>query len=160
LNHAAHRPVQPELQWKNLLECAAMEVFSMMVGVGLEPFPGSVEGFHAELTAMVGLAGAVCGMVTIRCSTPTAEQLATRMLVADAANNPSMMGDALGELCNMVAGNFKSKVTPMAEHCMLSVPTVISGGDYVLQTALPHEGFEVVLGLEGEPLWFTIVIHT
>ena len=160
LNQAAHRAVHPEPHWKNILECAAMEVFSMMVGVTLEPFPGSVENYHAGQTAMAGLAGAVCGMVTIRCSTPTAGQLATLMLGADAANNPSMMGDALGELCNMVAGNFKSKLSTMADHCMLSVPTVISGGDNVLQTVLPHEGFEVVLGLEGEPLWFTIVIHT
>jgi hypothetical protein len=60
----------------------------------------------------------------------------------------------------MVAGNFKSKVTTLADHCMLSVPTVIWGEDYVLQTVLPHEGFEVVLSFEGDPLWFTLVIHT
>ena len=43
---------------------------------------------------------------------------------------------------------------------MLSVPTVIWGEDYVLQTVLPHEGFEVVLSFYGEPFWFTLVIHT
>ena len=137
-----------------------MEVFGMMAGVELAAFPGSVEDRHAEQTAMVGLAGALCGMVTIRCSTTTAGRLATLMLRADAPSNPSMMGDALGELCNMVAGNFKSKVTSLADHCMLSAPTVIWGEDYVMQTLLPHQGYQVVLSFEGEPLWFTLVIHT
>ena len=36
----------------------------------------------------------------------------------------------LGELRNMIAGNFKLKVTSLADHCMLSVPTVITGDDY------------------------------
>jgi chemotaxis protein CheX len=160
MNHAMHTPIKPDPHWKGILECAAMEVFSMMAGVELTPFPGSVDDRHAEQTAMVGLAGALCGMVTIRCATPTAGKLATLMLRADVGSTPSMMGDALGELCNMVAGNFKSKVTTLADHCMLSVPTVIWGEDYVLQTVLPHEGFEVVLSFEGDPLWFTLVIHT
>jgi len=159
MNHAIHMPIKPDPHWKGILECAAMEVFSMMAGVELTEFPGSVEDRHAEQTAMVGLAGALCGMVTIRCATPTAGKLATLMLRTDGGSTPSMMGDALGELCNMVAGNFKSKVTTLADHCMLSVPTVIWGEDYVLQTVLPHEGFEVVLSFEGEPLWFTLVIH-
>lgn len=159
MNHVMHMPIKPDPHWKGILECAAMEVFSLMAGVELTSFPGSVEDRHAEQTAMVGLAGALCGMVTIRCATPTASKLATLMLRADGGSTPSMMGDALGELCNMVAGNFKSKVTTLADHCMLSVPTVIWGEDYVLQTVLPHEGFEVVLSFEGEPLWFTLVIH-
>jgi CheY-specific phosphatase CheX len=30
----------------------------------------------------------------------------------------------------MVAGNFKNKISGMGDGCMLSVPTVITGGDY------------------------------
>ena len=40
------------------------------------------------------------------------------------------MWDALGEICNMVAGNFKNKVSGLGNGCMLSVPTVITGRDY------------------------------
>jgi len=131
-----------------------------MLGVELQAFPGSFEDRHGEQTAIVGLAGALCGMVAIRCSSPTAEKIAALMLAADAASNPSMIGDALGELCNMVAGNFKSKVSTIADHCMLSMPTVIWGEHYVMQTFQSHEAFEVVLSFEGEPVWFSIVIQT
>jgi len=71
-----------------------------------------------------------------------------------------MVGDALGELCNMVAGNFKSKITSLADHCMMSVPTVIWGEDYVMQTVQPNSGFQFALEYEGFPVWFSLVTHT
>jgi hypothetical protein len=60
----------------------------------------------------------------------------------EAAKDPNIVGDAMGELCNMVAGNFKAKVTSLADHRMLSVPTVISGDSYVMQAAEPSEALQ------------------
>jgi len=159
-HQSAFQPVQPDPHWTGILECSAVEVFGIMLGVELAAFSGSADEHRGEQTAMVGLAGALCGMVTIRCSSTTAGRLASLMLGDDAASNPSMTGDALGELCNMVAGNFKSKVSTLADHCMLSMPTVIWGEHYVMQTVQSHELFEVVLSFDGEPVWFSIVIHT
>lgn len=145
--------------WKSILECATTEVFSMMAGAELTPLVETPAEPKGVLTAMVGLAGALCGMVTIRCGTAAAGKVAGLMLGEDAGSNPDMIGDAMGELCNMVAGNFKSKISTLADHCMLSVPTVISGDDYVMQTAQPHEGFDSVLSYEGQPVWISIKIH-
>ncbi|HUN60830.1 MAG TPA: chemotaxis protein CheX [Candidatus Sulfotelmatobacter sp.] len=152
--------VPPDPHWKGILECAAIEVFSMMAGVTLTTFEQPPAEPHGDRTAMVGLAGPLCGMITIRCTSPAAAKLANQMLGEDAASNPSVMADAMGELCNMVAGNFKSKITNLADNCLLSVPTVIWGEDYVVQTIAPNEGFQVALSLEGEAVWFTLVIHT
>jgi len=160
INHLAGQTVQPDPHWKSLLECAATEVFSMMAGFNLAAFAEPPAETHGDRTAMVGLAGALCGMITVRCSSEVAIKLADQMLGGDAAANPTIIGDALGELCNMVAGNFKSKVTNLADHCMLSVPTVIWGEDYVVQTVQPHEGFQFALSLDGEPVWFSMTIHT
>jgi chemotaxis protein CheX len=160
MNNVAAQPVQPDPHWKGILECAAMEVFSMMAGVTLTAFLEEPTEPHGDRTAMVGLAGALCGMITIRCSSETAGKLAGQMLGEDAASNPSVTGDAMGELCNMVAGNFKSKISNLADRCMLSVPTVIWGEDYVVQTIAPNQGFQVALSLEGAPIWFSVVIHT
>jgi chemotaxis protein CheX len=99
-------------------------------------------------------------MITVRCSSAAAGKLAGQMLGGDAANDPSLTGDAMGEICNMVAGNFKSKITGLADSCMLSVPTVIWGEDYVVQTASANEGFQLALSLDGEPVWFSLHIHT
>ncbi|HET7108453.1 MAG TPA: chemotaxis protein CheX [Candidatus Acidoferrum sp.] len=152
-----HAQLDPH--WKGILECAAIEVFGMMANAELGALAEQPEQPHGEQTAMVGLAGALCGMITIRCSKEIAIQLATQMMGEDAKSNPSMVGDALGELCNMVAGNFKSKITSLADHCMLSVPTVIWGEDYVMQTVQPHSGFQFALACDGLPVWFSLVTH-
>ena len=40
------------------------------------------------------------------------------------------LDDAVGELCNMVAGGWKNRIPSLASTCALSPPTVISGCDY------------------------------
>ena len=148
-----------DAHWKGLLECAAMEVFSMMAGLELKAYEEQPAEVHGDQTAMVGMAGALCGMVTVRCMSATASKLAAALLGGDANANPSIMSDAMGELANMVAGNFKSKVTNLADRCLLSVPTVISGDDYTLQMMPPTEGFNLALSIDGEAVWFSLVIH-
>jgi chemotaxis protein CheX len=160
MNQAQRVPVRPEASWKTILECAALEVFQMMAGTHLQVVASPTEEPTGKHTAMVGMAGALCGMVMLRCEDATAAKLASFMLGGDAASSQSTIRDALGELCNMVAGNFKSKISTLADHCMLSVPTVISGEDYVMETAEPSEGFRVALSLEGALIWTSVVIHT
>jgi hypothetical protein len=38
--------------------------------------------------------------------------------------------DAIGEICHMVAGNFKNKLIGLVNSCMLSVPAVVTGRSY------------------------------
>jgi chemotaxis protein CheX len=158
-NATSQNPSQLDSNWKNILECGASEVFEMMVGVRPQLDPSPSEKPSGEQTAMVGLAGALCGMITIRCSKETSADLASLMLGEDAASNPSTARDALGELCNMVAGNFKAKISSLADHCMLSVPTVITGEDYSMETVDPNESITVALTLRGKRIWVALITH-
>lgn len=146
--------------WKTIMECAALEVFEMMANVRLTIDPAPADAPSGGQTAMVGMAGALCGITTIRCTRSTAVKLAARMLGEEAISNPASARDALGELCNMVAGNFKSKISGLADACMLSVPTVIAGGDYSMDTAEPAECVTVALAYEGENIWVSLVSHS
>lgn len=112
------------------------------------------------MTAMVGLAGALCGTITIRCPSDTAIKLASKMAGDEAAKDPDIVGNAMGELCNMVAGNFKGKITSLADHCMLSVPTAISGGNYVMQAAEPSEALQVALNLDKSTIWISLITQS
>jgi chemotaxis protein CheX len=152
--------VPMDASWKPLLECAAVEVFEMMAGVRLEIDPAPAEQPRGEQTAMVGMAGALCGVTTLQCSRATSVKFASLMLGGDAASNPSTARDALGELCNMIAGNFKGKVSSLSDHCMLSVPTVITGEDYSMSTTEPSDGISVTLSFNGEPVWLSLIIHS
>jgi chemotaxis protein CheX len=167
-NYAAVKRVPLDSAWKSVLDCASVEVFEMMAGARLtayvpptlEPGAEAVSQPQSGITAMVGLAGALCGMITIRCSSNTAIKLASKMAGDEAAKDPNIVGDAMGELCNMVAGNFKAKVTSLADHCMLSVPTVISGDNYVMQAAEPSESLQLALNLDNSPIWISLITQS
>jgi chemotaxis protein CheX len=159
LKNEAQPTVRFDPNWKSILECASTEVFEIIAGTLLTINSDISVGPSGEETAMVGLAGALCGMVTIRCTSGVASKLAARLLGGDAAANPSLITDAMGELCNMVAGNFKAKIASLSDLCMLSIPIVISGGDYLMHTFEPHEGVQIALNYEDSLIWISLCIQ-
>jgi Chemotaxis phosphatase CheX len=52
--------------------------------------------------------------------------MASRMLGVQPGEIGREGCDAFGEICNMIAGNFKNKISGLGNGCMLSVPTIIS----------------------------------
>lgn len=66
----------------------------------------------------------------------------------------------LGELCNMIAGKFKAKISNLADPCMLSVPTVITGEEYSMSTLEPVDGLTLALTFNGEPIWVSLIAHS
>jgi chemotaxis protein CheX len=144
-------------QWGTLLELAAREVFQMMVGGELQPDPS--DGVPKDITAMIGLAGQLCGLVTIQCSSECAGQIASAMLGTDVTGVDDGALDALGEICNMIAGNFKAKISGLADGCVLSVPTVIRGSDYELHAV--GEGMSVTTdqSYNSRPLHIALSVH-
>jgi chemotaxis protein CheX len=137
--------------WLPILELAVEEVFEIMVGCRVKPVAASEHVVNGEFTAMVGLAGALCGVMTVRCDAKTARQVAKSML-GDTADSEQEVADALGEVCNMIAGNFKNKLAGADERCMLSVPTVISGGEYSFRSMANGSAMDTVLLFEGAPV--------
>jgi chemotaxis protein CheX len=78
--------------------------------------------------------------------------MASKMLGREIDNFGPEMCDAFGEVCNMVAGNFKNKVPGLGDGCMLSVPTVITGNDYNLHSSKASNALEVRLLFEDRPV--------
>jgi len=140
-----------EEDWLPVLELAVEEVFEIMVGSRVKPAAQSEIKPQGGFTAMVGLAGALCGVLTVRCDAKTAHQVAKSML-GDTADTEEQVVDALGEICNMITGNFKNKLTGADNRCMLSVPTVISGGEYSFHSLADGNFMETVLLFEGAPI--------
>jgi chemotaxis protein CheX len=145
--------------WIPLIEVAAREVFELMLGCQLTA-PASAEDVALDITSMVGLAGALSGVLSVRCNGKAAALMTSKMLGVDLDKIGPEMSDALGEVCNMVAGNFKNKIAGLAEGCMLSPPTVITGSDYTLHSQADSPALEVRLLFEGLPLIISLVIHS
>jgi len=161
LDSKVQNVVRPDASWTMLLQVGAKEVFQIMLQSELSDLPNAAEVTPAgDVTAMVGLAGALCGVMTIRCEERTAEKIAGRMLGSVGPVSPSDVPDAIAEVCNMVAGNFKSKITQLAENCMLSVPTVIRGDDYEMVTISDGDQIKVGMTYESAPSWFCLAVHS
>ncbi|MFZ0955003.1 MAG: chemotaxis protein CheX [Candidatus Sulfotelmatobacter sp.] len=146
--------------WGPLLQLAAQEVFDTMLGSGLTvpPEPAPEEGL--DITAMVGLAGQLCGVITIRCSGNSAEAMAARLLGTEPDQASHEMWDAIGEICNMVAGNFKNKITGLGDGCMLSIPTVITGGNYRLHSVADEAALHTAMAFDGAPVIISLQVHS
>ena len=91
------------------LENAAIEVFEMMVGTPLCSSDQVTLPLLADYTSMIGLAGDICGVLSFRCSNKSAGQIAGKMLGMEEVASAECIRDALGEICNMVAGAFKAQ---------------------------------------------------
>lgn len=137
--------------WIPTLELAMREVFELMLASPLEPTLVMPVEDELDITAMVGLAGQLCGMITIRCSAKSAARMASRMLGMDPEHAGPELWDAIGEICNMVAGNFKNKISGLGDRCMLSVPSVITGADYNVHSMV-KDNIQTVFMFEGEPV--------
>jgi len=145
--------------WAPVLEAATREVFEVMLGA---PLTRRENGRHppvTELTGMVGLAGYLSGILSVRCSHDSATRIAATMLGTDGPEAKQQLRDALGEICNMVAGSFKSKVAGLDEACVLSVPSVISGADYHLYSLVHGASIFVEFEFDRTPLWVTLDVE-
>jgi chemotaxis protein CheX len=145
-------------EWGSILDLAAQEVFSMMVGAALEP-SRNLAGESLGVTGMVGLAGKLCGLLTIQCSAECAGLIASGMLGTAVSGQDQCVLDALGEICNMVAGNFKPKIPGLEDQCVLSIPTVIRGSDYRVRTVGGAQVLESRQEFHGCLLQIKLVVH-
>ncbi len=150
-----------EENWLPILELATEEVFEIMLGCRVKPMekselPTQPGGF----TAMVGLAGALCGILTFSSDRETARALAKCMLGPETVDAEDQVSDALGEICNMIAGNFKNKLSGADGRCMLSVPTVIKGEEYTFRSLADGESLETIMLFGDSPISITLQLHS
>lgn len=118
----------------NLIE-DIRSVFSTMMGLELVQLPQEVNPlthFNDCISAMVGLAGTYNGLVSIHQPVSLGTRLASVMLDMELQPEDRDVLDALGEVANMVAGNFKQHLSRGGQDIQLSTPSVATGRDYFI----------------------------
>ncbi len=146
--------------WKNILECASIEVFEIMAGVRLSAHPASDEEPSREQTAMVGLAGRFVG------GQPCA---------APALQRPSLHQGCWEKKRSRIfpwlptpSGSFAIWWPATSRQRFSHWPTircfpfrpVITGEDYAKQTPEPPVGCLFALSYDSEPIWICLIMHT
>jgi chemotaxis protein CheX len=119
-------------QLEVFLDRAIDEVFSTMMGVGCVPADGSSGTGQGTISAVIGLAGVLSGSLVLHTGVEAAMRIAERMMGTAPVDVDGMVRDAVGEVCNMVAGAWKGFDPALASGCLLSTPTVVAGASYEL----------------------------
>jgi chemotaxis protein CheX len=117
---------------KNLVR-ATHEVFETMVFLPVAertPIAGDALRPKSNVVAIVGFAGQVSGLVAFYGTKDAANTITGNMLGIPPASVNGEMPDAIGELANMIAGSFRSKMVESGIACAISIPTVTTGSDF------------------------------
>ncbi|HTB96675.1 MAG TPA: chemotaxis protein CheX [Terracidiphilus sp.] len=110
-----------------------------------------------SMTAVVGFGGLLSGACVFRCDAPDALAIASLLTGLEFQGIDDTVKDGIGEMCNILAGTWKSKVPELAAHCGLSVPAVITGHDYELHVQAPEFQLRRAFAFEGVSFEVTIV---
>jgi len=110
-------------QWIAHLDGAVTEVVETMLRQRCTAVDGPPAA-RTTISAKIVFSGALEGHCIVHVSTAAAGRLTDALLGAEGDWDDQMIDDAVGELCNMIAGGWKSRLGPPASVCHLSVPAV------------------------------------
>ncbi len=116
---------------------ATQEVFSTMVMMDVAdefPLKEPVSRFKCSITGMVGFAGTYSGVISIHCPVDLALKITSNMLGIECDEINEDLNDAVGEIANMLGGCVKQVLSKGGLDVKLSIPTVISGEDYTVNS--------------------------
>jgi chemotaxis protein CheX len=115
---------------------ATEEVFETMVFrslTSLLPIEGDALRPQSNVVGTVGFAGGASGLVAFYSTLDAARNIAGSMLGMEPAQVNGEMVDAIGEITNMIAGSFRTKMVAQGHNWAISVPTVTMGSDFYIK---------------------------
>jgi chemotaxis protein CheX len=140
------------------LDASVEEVFHLMLGVDCRRYSGPVEIAEPEsVTAVVGFGGMLSGACVYKSGASAAIKVAAHMTGMEFTEVDDTVKDGIGEICNMLAGSWKSKVPGLAANTGLSVPAVITGRDYFLHVQAPEFKLHHVYKFDDASFEVTII---
>ena len=138
------------------VRASTAEVFTTMLAMDVEAAPARAE--HAAPTvadgvlALVGMAGAWAGAGTVCCSSRLALRICGQLLMTETASVNEEVLDAVGEVTNMIIGNFKTAAEEYLGPLGLSIPTVIFGRNFTSRSIGRNGWIVVPFRCDGEEL--------
>jgi chemotaxis protein CheX len=131
---------------------ATKGVFSTMVMMDVVddfPLKVPVSRFKCSITGMVGFAGTYSGVISIHCPVELALKVTSNMLGVDCEEVNDDLNDSIGEIANMLGGSVKQVLSKGGLDVKLSIPTVISGEDYTVNSLSDSDCVVIPFTVEG-----------
>ncbi len=128
---------------EKLIDTSVTEVFSTMLNLQmkLEPAHTALPNGEPQVAGSVGFVGRLTGVVYLYSTQAFARRMTGKLLgLADnEIEGEEMVNDAIGELSNMVVGHIKSRLSDRGMPCVLTIPSVVRGSNFSIETVSPSE---------------------
>lgn len=123
-------PLSPD-EIRSLAVASTQRVFTTMFDIAVKPVdengPPAAPQLQDGVVALVGFAGKWSGSGSVACSASLACVLGSKMFMTNFQQVDSEVLDAMGEIGNMIIGNFKEDAAVKLGTLGLGIPTVICG---------------------------------
>ena len=139
------------------LDLSVEEVFSMMLGAACHPVEEAPVEEDETITAVVGFGGLLSGACVFRSGGTTALEIAGKLTGMEFAEIDDTVKDAIGEVCNMLAGAWKGRIPDLSANCGLSIPAVITGSNYQIHVQAPEFKLHHIYRFESSSFEVTII---
>lgn len=143
------------------LLAATEEVFETMVFKPIarqDPIDDDAVRPKSNVVATVAFAGHRRGLVAFHSSLGTARTIAGAMLGMPAEEINGEMPDAIGEIANMIAGSFRTKLAATEPPSAIAVPTVTIGSDFSMKFMSQASRVLCPFHMDGEPIYVELIL--
>jgi chemotaxis protein CheX len=145
-----------------LVKEAVKDVFSTMLGMNAEVDPKADQKQSDEelISGAVGFTGKITGVVFINTVSRFAKQITSSMLglSPDEIDGDEMVNDTMGELANMIVGQVKSRLCDRGYECVLTVPSVVRGQNFSIESTTGTERRVIGFNCGAEKLKVEVLI--
>jgi chemotaxis protein CheX len=137
------------------------EVFTMMLNSAIkheDPTHGaSVNSEEYGVLSLIGLTGEWAGSAGLCCSADCARWIASQMMFTEYAEVDAEVRDAVGEITNMIVGNFKNNISDQTGPLAMSTPTVVVGRE--MQATIQGVAEWVVFPFSSTEYSFSLMVQ-
>lgn len=142
------------------LVSATEEVFDTMLAIPIHsqpPVTGPLD-VPANVVATVAFAGHRKGLVVVYTSLAAARHITSTMLGIPLQEVNGEVPDAMGEIANMVAGQFRNRLAAVEPPSDISVPTVTIGTDFSTLYSSAVQRSRCPFDMQGEPISVELIL--
>ena len=147
------------------LRACTHDVFGKMVGTELTdgaPIDGAALRVRSHVVGQIGFGGSRSGVVVFHATLAGAGLITRTLLGMLEPTEPSTpeIADAIGEITNMIAGSFRTRVATAGDAWAISIPTVTIGSDFFMTSLTNGRSTMLPFYMGTHELFVELIITT
>ncbi|BCS33551.1 hypothetical protein TBR22_A27780 [Luteitalea sp. TBR-22] len=162
---AAAADAQSSVPMIETLRACTIDVFGTMVGTALAegtPLDGDALRPQSNVVGQIGFGGSRSGLVVFYATFAGAGFITRMLLGLDEQTEPSKpeVADAIGEITNMIAGSFRTRMATDGDAWAISIPTVTMGSDFYMTPLTDGRRTMLPFRMQDHEIFVELVITT